>query len=161
MWALGYKPVSLLTAQIQTPRCLGESQYPGIGLYRLFDQTNHSNSQYYFSLRQIARSSMKTESVVQNIPFVGRKRSLIEDARKERASGSSSPGPSRGGENFVFEEKEGTVTLNIIFALSHEKNAGFFKTGKVFEVRKACSSLEMSCRWRASIDQVYGIDSMW
>uniref|UniRef100_A0A8C7HQL5 Tyrosine 3-monooxygenase n=1 Tax=Oncorhynchus kisutch TaxID=8019 RepID=A0A8C7HQL5_ONCKI len=81
--------------------------------------------------------SMKTESVAQNIPFVGRKRSLIEDARKERASGSSSPGPSRGGENFVFEEKEGTVTLNIIFALSHEKNAGFFKTGKVFETFEA------------------------
>uniref|UniRef100_A0A8C7ML88 Tyrosine 3-monooxygenase n=1 Tax=Oncorhynchus kisutch TaxID=8019 RepID=A0A8C7ML88_ONCKI len=80
---------------------------------------------------------MKTESVAQNIPFVGRKRSLIEDARKERASGSSSPGPSRGGENFVFEEKEGTVTLNIIFALSHEKNAGFFKTGKVFETFEA------------------------
>uniref|UniRef100_A0A674A2K5 Tyrosine 3-monooxygenase n=1 Tax=Salmo trutta TaxID=8032 RepID=A0A674A2K5_SALTR len=51
--------------------------------------------------------------------------------------GSSSPGPSRGGENFVFEEKEGTVTLNIIFALSHEKNAGFFKTGKVFETFEA------------------------
>uniref|UniRef100_A0A8C8CDI4 Biopterin-dependent aromatic amino acid hydroxylase family profile domain-containing protein n=1 Tax=Oncorhynchus tshawytscha TaxID=74940 RepID=A0A8C8CDI4_ONCTS len=81
--------------------------------------------------------SMKTESVAQNIPFVGRKRSLIEDARKERASGSSSPGPSRGGENFVFEEKEGTVTLNILFALSHEKNAGFFKTGKVFETFEA------------------------
>uniref|UniRef100_A0A674A435 Tyrosine 3-monooxygenase n=1 Tax=Salmo trutta TaxID=8032 RepID=A0A674A435_SALTR len=80
---------------------------------------------------------MKTEGAVQNIPFVGRKRSLIEDARKERASGSSSPGPSRGGENFVFEEKEGTVTLNIIFALSHEKNAGFFKTGKVFETFEA------------------------
>uniref|UniRef100_A0A8C8CF45 Tyrosine 3-monooxygenase n=1 Tax=Oncorhynchus tshawytscha TaxID=74940 RepID=A0A8C8CF45_ONCTS len=87
-------------------------------LYRLFDQTNH-------------------KSVAQNIPFVGRKRSLIEDARKERASGSSSPGPSRGGENFVFEEKEGTVTLNILFALSHEKNAGFFKTGKVFETFEA------------------------
>ncbi|CAB1345951.1 unnamed protein product [Coregonus sp. 'balchen'] len=80
---------------------------------------------------------MKTESMVQNIPFVGRKRSLIEDARKERASGSSSPGPSRCGENFVFEEKEGNVTLNILFALSHEKNAGFFKTGKVFETFEA------------------------
>ncbi|KAM9402444.1 LOW QUALITY PROTEIN: tyrosine hydroxylase 2 [Salvelinus alpinus] len=79
---------------------------------------------------------MKTESVVQNIPFVGRKRSLIEDARKERASGSSSPGPSRGGDT-LFEEKEGTVTLNILFALSHEKNAGFFKTGKVFETFEA------------------------
>uniref|UniRef100_A0A674CD37 Tyrosine 3-monooxygenase n=1 Tax=Salmo trutta TaxID=8032 RepID=A0A674CD37_SALTR len=62
---------------------------------------------------------------------------LIENARKERASGSSCPGPSRGGENFVFEEKEGTVTLNILFALSHEKNAGFFKTGKVFETFEA------------------------
>uniref|UniRef100_A0A8C8CF17 Tyrosine 3-monooxygenase n=1 Tax=Oncorhynchus tshawytscha TaxID=74940 RepID=A0A8C8CF17_ONCTS len=83
------------------------------------------------------KRSFQTESVAQNIPFVGRKRSLIEDARKERASGSSSPGPSRGGENFVFEEKEGTVTLNILFALSHEKNAGFFKTGKVFETFEA------------------------
>ncbi|XP_052347578.1 tyrosine 3-monooxygenase-like [Oncorhynchus keta] len=90
-----------------------------------------------YSLRQIARSSTKTESVVQNIPFVGRKRSLIEDARKERASCSSSPDPSRGGENVVFEEKEGTLTLNILFALSHEKNAGFFKTGKVFETFEA------------------------
>ncbi|KAJ8007045.1 hypothetical protein DPEC_G00113500 [Dallia pectoralis] len=70
---------------------------------------------------------MKTESVAQNIPFVGRKRSLIEDARKERASGSVSPGPSR------CEEKEGMVTLNIILALSNEKNAAFFKTGKVLE----------------------------
>uniref|UniRef100_A0A8C8CMC8 Biopterin-dependent aromatic amino acid hydroxylase family profile domain-containing protein n=1 Tax=Oncorhynchus tshawytscha TaxID=74940 RepID=A0A8C8CMC8_ONCTS len=78
-----------------------------------------------------------TESVVQNIPFVCRKRSLIEDARKERASCSSSPDPSRDGENVVFEEKEGTVTLNILFSLSHEKNAGFFKTGKVFETFEA------------------------
>uniref|UniRef100_A0A8C8CLT1 Biopterin-dependent aromatic amino acid hydroxylase family profile domain-containing protein n=1 Tax=Oncorhynchus tshawytscha TaxID=74940 RepID=A0A8C8CLT1_ONCTS len=81
--------------------------------------------------------STKTESVVQNIPFVCRKRSLIEDARKERASCSSSPDPSRDGENVVFEEKEGTVTLNILFSLSHEKNAGFFKTGKVFETFEA------------------------
>uniref|UniRef100_A0A8C7TVH2 Tyrosine hydroxylase 2 n=1 Tax=Oncorhynchus mykiss TaxID=8022 RepID=A0A8C7TVH2_ONCMY len=80
---------------------------------------------------------VSTESVVQNIPFVGRKPSLIEDARKERASCSSSPDPSRGGENVVFKEKEGTVTLNILFALSHEKNAGFFKTGKVFETFEA------------------------
>ncbi|KAL0962891.1 hypothetical protein UPYG_G00346800 [Umbra pygmaea] len=80
---------------------------------------------------------MKTERVVQNIPFVGRKRSLIEDARKERASGSSSPSPSRCDDNFVFEEKEGMVTLNIVFALNNEKNAAFFKTGKVFETFEA------------------------
>ncbi|XP_030625395.1 tyrosine hydroxylase 2 [Chanos chanos] len=80
---------------------------------------------------------MKTESVVQNVPFTGRKKSLIEDARKERESSSSSPGPSRCGDNFVFHEKSGKVTLNIIFALSNEKNAGFFKAGKVFETFEA------------------------
>lgn len=78
---------------------------------------------------------MKTESVVQTAPFSGRKQSLIEDARRERSSGSSgSPGPSRYGDSFVFEEKDGRVTLNVLFALSNEKNAGFFKTGKIFEV---------------------------
>lgn len=79
---------------------------------------------------------MKTESIGQNIPFSGRKRSLIEDARRERESASSSsPGPSRCGDSFVFEdEKNGKVTLNVLFALKNEKNAGFFKAGKVFEV---------------------------
>lgn len=78
---------------------------------------------------------MKTESIGQNIPFSGRKRSLIEDARRERESASSSPGPSRCVDSFVFdEEKNGKVTLNVLFALKNEKNAGFFKAGKVFEV---------------------------
>lgn len=88
---------------------------------------------------------MKTDSVVQT--FSGRKQSLIEDARRERSSGgggsAGSPGPSRYGDGFVFEEKEGRVTLNVLFALSNEKNAGFFKTGKIFEVslRLGCENL--------------------
>lgn len=77
---------------------------------------------------------MKTESGVQNVPFSGRKRGLIEDARKERETGAPSPGPSRYADNFVFEEKDGKVTLIILFALSHEKNPGLSKTTKVFEV---------------------------
>ena len=80
---------------------------------------------------------MKTDGVVAPAaPFSGRKQSLIEDARRERSSCSSgSPGPSRFGDGFVFEEKDGRVTLNVLFTLSSEKNAGFFKTGKIFEVR--------------------------
>lgn len=86
---------------------------------------------------------MKTEGVVPvpvpvpAAPFSGRKQSLIEDARRrERSSGSAgSPGPSRYGDGFVFEEKDGRVTLNVLFGLSTEKHAGFFKTGKIFEVR--------------------------
>ncbi|KTF92051.1 hypothetical protein cypCar_00016077 [Cyprinus carpio] len=81
---------------------------------------------------------MKTDSIVQTIPLSGRKHSLIEDARRDRESGSSSPGPSRCGDSFVFEEeKSGKVTLNILFALRNEKNAGFFKAGKVFETFEA------------------------
>ncbi|XP_063356914.1 tyrosine hydroxylase 2 [Pelmatolapia mariae] len=83
---------------------------------------------------------MKTDGVVQT--FSGRKQSLIEDARRERGSAggggsAGSPGPSRYGDGFVFEEKDGRVTLNVLFALSSEKNAGFFKTGKIFETFEA------------------------
>ena len=83
---------------------------------------------------------MKTEGGVQPAPFSGRRQSLIEDARRERGSVGSPgppgpPGPSRYGDMcFVFEEKDGRVPLNLLFTLSNEKNAGFFKTGKIFEV---------------------------
>uniref|UniRef100_A0A667ZPQ7 Tyrosine 3-monooxygenase n=1 Tax=Myripristis murdjan TaxID=586833 RepID=A0A667ZPQ7_9TELE len=81
---------------------------------------------------------MKTDSGLQNGPLTGRKQSLIEDARRERSSGPcSSPGPSRCGDGFVFEERDGRVTVNILFALSNEKNVGFFKTGKIFETFEA------------------------
>ncbi|KAG7456223.1 hypothetical protein MATL_G00249450 [Megalops atlanticus] len=80
---------------------------------------------------------MKTEGAVQNVQFTGRKRSLIEDARRERESWSASPGPSLCADNFVFEEKDGKVTLNILFILSSEKNSGLSKTGKVFETFEA------------------------
>ncbi|XP_061107028.1 tyrosine hydroxylase 2 [Conger conger] len=77
---------------------------------------------------------MKTEGVVQ---FTGRKRSLIEDARKERESGLPSPGASRCADNFVFEEKDGKVALNIVFTLSSEKKSALSKTGKVLETFEA------------------------
>ncbi|MEQ2181044.1 hypothetical protein GOODEAATRI_007322, partial [Goodea atripinnis] len=77
---------------------------------------------------------MKTDGAAQILG--GRKQSLIEDARRERiGSGSAgpSPGPSKFGDGSVFEEKDGRVTLNVLFALSNEKNSGFFQTGKIFE----------------------------
>lgn len=81
---------------------------------------------------------MKTDSPAQAAPFASRKQSLIEDARRERSSGSAgSPGPTGGprhGDAVVFEDKDGRVTLNVIFTLSSGKNAGFFKAGKIFEV---------------------------
>ncbi|CAB1456107.1 unnamed protein product [Pleuronectes platessa] len=87
---------------------------------------------------------MKTEGGVQAAPCSGRRHSLIEDARRERSSGSSGPpgppgptGPCRSGDGSVFEEKDGRVTVNVLFSLSNDKNAGFFKTGKIFETFEA------------------------
>uniref|UniRef100_A0A8C6V478 Tyrosine 3-monooxygenase n=1 Tax=Neogobius melanostomus TaxID=47308 RepID=A0A8C6V478_9GOBI len=81
----------------------------------------------------LSSHTMKTEGVPA-VPFSGKKQSLIEDARRDRSSTSSiSPEPSRFGDNFVFEEKQGRVSLNILFTLNNQKNAGFFKTGKIFE----------------------------
>ncbi|XP_057711982.1 tyrosine hydroxylase 2 [Corythoichthys intestinalis] len=81
---------------------------------------------------------MKTESSGGGQPahFSGRRHSLIEDARRERSIVGSAE-PYRGGEVQVFEEKEGRLTVNLLFTLSSEKNAGFFKMGKIFETFNA------------------------
>ncbi|TWW64840.1 Tyrosine 3-monooxygenase [Takifugu flavidus] len=81
---------------------------------------------------------MKTDSAPQAVPFSGWKQNLIDDARRERSSSSEgSPGPSRYRDGFGSgsgsEEKLDRVRLNVLFTLSSEKNAGFFKTGKIFE----------------------------
>lgn len=73
---------------------------------------------------------MKTDSPAQSAPFSGWKQSLIQDARRD------SPGPSRFGAGSGFEEKRGRVTMNVLFTLSGEKNAGFFKAAKIFEVKR-------------------------
>uniref|UniRef100_A0A8C5BKW0 Tyrosine hydroxylase 2 n=1 Tax=Gadus morhua TaxID=8049 RepID=A0A8C5BKW0_GADMO len=81
---------------------------------------------------------MKTDNAVQSVPFGGRRQSLIEDARKERAGGAGGP-PSPGphGDHPGFETKDERVVLNVVVALSNEKNSGFFKTGKIFETFEA------------------------
>ena len=74
---------------------------------------------------------MKTHSAAQSGPFGGRRQSLIEDARKERAPAAGGPPAGPRGET-----REERVVLTVVFALSNEKNSGFFTTGKIFEVRK-------------------------
>uniref|UniRef100_A0A8C6PZM0 Tyrosine 3-monooxygenase n=1 Tax=Nothobranchius furzeri TaxID=105023 RepID=A0A8C6PZM0_NOTFU len=60
------------------------------------------------------------------------------DARRERSGGPAcSSGPTRIGDECVFQEKDGRVTINVLFALSNEKNSGFFQTGKIFETFEA------------------------
>lgn len=92
---------------------------------------------------------MKTESAPQAVPFSGWKQNLIQDACRERSSSGSgdSPGPSSHGDGlgFGFEEKRGGVRLIVLFTLSSEKNAGFFKTGKIFEVRRNSIYYRITC----------------
>ncbi|KAK1168874.1 tyrosine hydroxylase 2 [Acipenser oxyrinchus oxyrinchus] len=63
--------------------------------------------------------------------YTGRRRSLIEDARKEKEAGSPTSTDTEDG--LVFELENERVTLNIFFTLRNAKNAGLSKTGKVFE----------------------------
>ncbi|XP_068611567.1 tyrosine hydroxylase 2 [Brachionichthys hirsutus] len=75
---------------------------------------------------------------VQAAPFDGKKQSLIEDARKERSSGSTgSPGPTRTRHDSVSEGKEARGSLSVLFTLSNDTNGGFFKIGEIFETFKA------------------------
>ncbi|XP_061767909.1 tyrosine hydroxylase 2 isoform X2 [Nerophis ophidion] len=85
------------------------------------------------------RTPMKTDSSAnQAAAFGGRRQSLIEDARRERGGlPVGPPGHPKTVDGNVFEEKEGRATLNLLFALSSEKNSGFFKTGKIFETFEA------------------------
>ncbi|XP_012876437.1 PREDICTED: tyrosine 3-monooxygenase isoform X2 [Dipodomys ordii] len=77
--------------------------------------------------------------------FVGRRQSLIEDARKEReaaaaaaaASSSSSSEPGDPLEAVVFEEKEGMATLTLLFSLRAAKPSSLSRAVKVLETFEA------------------------
>ncbi|RXM36717.1 Tyrosine 3-monooxygenase [Acipenser ruthenus] len=72
------------------------------------------------------------KSDVQSVQhYTSRRRSLIEDARKEKEAGS--PTSTNTEDGLVFELENERVTLNIFFTLRNAKNAGLSKTGKVFE----------------------------
>uniref|UniRef100_A0AAQ4PPN0 Tyrosine hydroxylase 2 n=1 Tax=Gasterosteus aculeatus aculeatus TaxID=481459 RepID=A0AAQ4PPN0_GASAC len=61
---------------------------------------------------------MKTEGGAQAPPFAGREQSLIEDARRSAAVLAGLSGSSRARDGLVFEQKDGRVTINVLFALS-------------------------------------------
>uniref|UniRef100_A0A2K5R664 Tyrosine 3-monooxygenase n=1 Tax=Cebus imitator TaxID=2715852 RepID=A0A2K5R664_CEBIM len=75
--------------------------------------------------------------------FIGRRQSLIEDARKEReaavaaaaAAASSEPGDPL--EAVAFEEKEGKAVLNLLFSPRATKPSALSRAVKVFETFEA------------------------
>lgn len=88
----------------------------------LFLQLNRNKQNFNFSfLKQSPR-------------FVGRRQSLIEDARKEREAAAAAAEAAEASEQIVFEEDDGKALLNIFFTLRNSKPPALSRTLKVFEV---------------------------
>lgn len=68
---------------------------------------------------------------------MGRRQSLIEDARKEREAAEAAEAAAEANEHIVFEEDDGKALLNLFFTLRGSKSPGLSRTLKVFEVGKA------------------------
>lgn len=70
----------------------------------------------------------------QSQKFLGRRQSLIEDARKEREAAAAAAEAAEASEQIVFEEDDGKALLNIFFTLRNSKTPALSRTLKVFEV---------------------------
>ncbi|XP_076971046.1 tyrosine 3-monooxygenase isoform X2 [Tamandua tetradactyla] len=75
--------------------------------------------------------------------FIGRRQSLIEDARKEReaaaaaAAAAAAEQPRDPLEAVAAEEKDGRATLNLLFSLRGSKPSALSRAVKVFETFEA------------------------
>ncbi|KAG5849209.1 tyrosine 3-monooxygenase [Anguilla anguilla] len=68
--------------------------------------------------------------------FVGRRQSLIEDARKEREAAAAAES-SEASEQIVFDEEDGKALLNLFFTLRSSKIPALSRALKVFETFEA------------------------
>lgn len=67
---------------------------------------------------------------------MGRRQSLIEDARKQREAAEAAAEAAEASEHIVFEEDDGKALLNLFFSLRGSKSPSLSRTLKVFEVGK-------------------------
>lgn len=74
-------------------------------------------------------------ALLQSQRFVGRRQSLIEDARKEREAAAAAAAEAADvSDHIVFEEDDGKALLNLFFTLRGSKAPALSRTLKVFEV---------------------------
>ena len=69
--------------------------------------------------------------------FVGRRQSLIQDARKEREKAEAAASSSESAESGSLVERDGKAVLTLLFALRPTKPPALTRAIKVFEVRGA------------------------
>lgn len=83
--------------------------------------------------------------------FIGRRQSLIEDARKERekaeAASAAASEPGDPLEAAVVKDKDGKATLNLLFTLRGTKTAPLSRAVKAFEVSVAGAHLWLVWTW--------------
>ncbi|XP_064145024.1 tyrosine 3-monooxygenase [Loxodonta africana] len=91
--------------------------------------------------RAVSELDAKQAEAIMSPRFIGRRQSLIEDARKEReaaaaaAAACSEPGDPL--EAVAFQEKDGQALLNLLFSLRGVKPAPLSRIVKVFETFEA------------------------
>ncbi|KAI5626880.1 tyrosine 3-monooxygenase [Silurus asotus] len=90
------------------------------------------------SLRRAGSELERSDSTTSQ-RFVGRRQSLIEDARKQReaAEAAAAAEAAEANEHIVFEEDDGKALLNLFFTLRGSKTPALSRTLKVFETFEA------------------------
>uniref|UniRef100_A0A4W6EMK0 Tyrosine 3-monooxygenase n=1 Tax=Lates calcarifer TaxID=8187 RepID=A0A4W6EMK0_LATCA len=88
------------------------------------------------SIRRAASELERSDSIT-SPRFVGRRQSLIEDARKEREAAAAAAEAAEASEQIVFEEDDGKALLNLFFTLRNSKTPALSRTLKVFETFEA------------------------
>ncbi|XP_012683557.1 tyrosine 3-monooxygenase [Clupea harengus] len=88
------------------------------------------------SIRRAASELERSDSIT-SPRFVGRRQSLIEDARKEREAAAAAAEAAEATEQIVFEEDDGKALLNLFFTLRRSKSPTLSRALKVFETFEA------------------------
>ncbi|XP_062974820.1 tyrosine 3-monooxygenase [Elgaria multicarinata webbii] len=93
--------------------------------------------------RAVSELDSKQAEAIMSPQFIGRRQSLIEDARKEReaaaaaAAAAAASEAAESTETIVFEEKDGMAMLNLLFTLKGAKTSLPSRALKVFETFEA------------------------
>ncbi|KAK7117919.1 hypothetical protein R3I94_023210 [Phoxinus phoxinus] len=98
--------------------------------------SSSSTSSSTKSIRRAASELERSDSITSQ-KFVGRRQSLIEDARKEREAAAAAAEVAGLNEQIVFEESDGKALLSLFFSLRSSKSPALSRTLKVFETFEA------------------------
>ncbi|KAF5916842.1 hypothetical protein HPG69_013815 [Diceros bicornis minor] len=89
--------------------------------------------------RAVSELDAKQAEAIMTPRFIGRRQSLIEDARKEREKAEAAAAAAEPGEleAVAFEERDGKAVLNLLFTLRGTKPSSLSRAVKAFETFEA------------------------